>query len=114
MDLLQAGTEEAKFWLSVLTELKNRGLEDILIACVDGLKCFPDAIAVEYPQTKVQLCIVDMVRNSLHYVSWKDYTAVTADLKQLYQSATERGAQQAQASFGERWDSQYPLIARSR
>ncbi|MGU5679755.1 IS256 family transposase [Aeromonas allosaccharophila] len=93
--------------------LKIRGLEDILIACVDGLKGFPDAIAVEYPQTKVQLCIVHMVRNSLRYVSWKDYKAVTAELKQIYQSATEREAQQALAAFGERWDSQYPQIARS-
>lgn len=113
LGLWLAETEGAKFWLSVLTELKNRGLEDILIACVDGLKGFPDAIAVEYPQTKVQLCIVHMVRNSLRYVSWKDYKAVTADLKQIYHSATEREAQQALAAFGERWDSQYPQIARS-
>lgn len=113
LGLWLAQTEGAKFWLSVLTELKNRGLEDILIACVDGLKGFPDAIAVEYPQTKVQLCIVHMVRNSLRYVSWKDYKAVTAELKQLYQSATEREAQQALAAFGERWDSQYPQITRS-
>ena len=113
LGLWLAETEGAKFWLSVLTELKNRGLEDILIACVDGLKGFPDAIAVEYPQTKVQLCIVQMVRNSLRYVSWKDYKAVTADLKQIYHSATEREAQQALAAFGERWDSQYPQIARS-
>ncbi|OCY11191.1 transposase [Aeromonas hydrophila] len=113
LGLSLAETEGAKFWLSVLTELKNRGLEDILIACVDGLKGFPDAIAVEYPQTKVQLCIVHMVRNSLRYVSWKDYKAVTAELKQTYQSATEREAQQALAAFGERWDSQYPQITRS-
>ncbi len=106
LGLWLAETEGAKFWLSVLTELKNRGLEDILIACVDGLKGFPDAIAVEYPQTKVQLCIVHIVRNSLRYVSWKDYKAVTADLKQIYQSATEREAQAALASFGESWDSQ--------
>jgi len=113
LGLWLAETEGAKFWLSVLTELKNRGLEDILIACVDGLKGFPDAIAVEYPQTKVQLCIVHMVRNSLRYVSWKDYKAVTAELKQIYQSATEREAQQALVAFGEHWDSQYPQIARS-
>ncbi|PNO63259.1 IS256 family transposase [Aeromonas caviae] len=113
LGLWLAETEGAKFWLSVLAELKNRGLEDILIACVDGLRGFPDAIAVEYPQTKVQLCIVHMVRNSLRYVSWKDYKAVTADLKQIYHSATEREAQQALAAFGERWDSQYPQIARS-
>ncbi|MFZ6713445.1 transposase, partial [Undibacterium sp. TC9W] len=80
------------FWLSVLTELKSRGVQDILIACVDGLKGFPDAIAAEYPQTRIQLCIVHMVRNSLKYVSWKDYKEVTADLKRIYQSATEEQA----------------------
>ncbi|KXO10587.1 Mobile element protein [Marinobacter excellens LAMA 842] len=113
LGLWLAETEGAKFWLSVLTELKNRGLEDILIACVDGLKGFPDAIAAEYPQTKVQLCIVHMVRNSLRYVSWKDYKAVTADLKQIYQSASEHEARQALEAFGERWDGQYPQISRS-
>lgn len=80
---------------------------------MDGLKGFPDAIAAEYPHTKVQLCIVHMVRNSLRYVSWKDYKAVTADLKQIYQSATEREAQQALEAFGERWDDQYPQISRA-
>ncbi|MDR7019095.1 transposase-like protein [Aeromonas salmonicida] len=113
LGLWLAETEETKFWLSVLPELKNRGLENILIACVDGFKGFPDAIAVEYPQTKVQLCIVHMARNLLRYVSWKDYKAVMAELKQIYQSATEREAQQALATFGERRDSQYPQIARS-
>lgn len=73
--------EGSKFWLSVLTELKNRGLKDILIACVDGLKGFPDAINTIYPDTHIQLCIIHMVRNNLKYVSWKDYKAVTADLK---------------------------------
>ncbi|WP_350636793.1 transposase, partial [Pseudoalteromonas sp. GW168-MNA-CIBAN-0100] len=84
--------EGAKFWLSVLTELSQRGVEDILIACVDGLKGFPDAINTAYPQTHVQLCIVHMVRNSLKYVSWKDYKAVTADLKLIYRSSTEEEA----------------------
>ena len=84
LGLWLAETEGAKFWLSVLTELKNRGLNDILIACVDGLKGFPEAIQAEYPQTRIQLCIVHMVRNSLKYVSWKDYKAVTADLKRIY------------------------------
>lgn len=84
-----AENEGAKFWLSVLTELQNRGLKDILIACVDGLTGFPEAIQTAYPKTKVQLCIVHMVRNSLKYVSWKDYKAVTTDLKAIYQSATE-------------------------
>ena len=84
LGLWLADTEGAKFWLSVLTELRNRGVEDILIACVDGLKGFPEAIASEYPQTQVQLCIVHMVRNSLRFVPWKDYKAVTADLKTIY------------------------------
>ena len=84
-----AENEGAKFWLCVLTELKNRGVQDILIACVDGLKGFPDAITAVYPQTRIQLCIIHMVRNSLKYVSWKDYKAVTSDLKRIYQSTTE-------------------------
>lgn len=113
LGLWLAETEGAKFWLSVLTELKSRGLEDILIACVDGLKGFPDAIAAEYPHTQIQLCIVHMVRNSLKYVSWKDYKAVTADLKRIYNSATEQAAQEALEAFAERWDEQYAQISKS-
>jgi transposase-like protein len=113
LGLWLAETEGAKFWLSVLTELKNRGLQDILIACVDGLKGFPEAIAAEYPETKVQLCIVHMVRNSLKYVSWKDYKAVTADLKGVYTSATERAAQAELERFAEKWDDKYPQISKS-
>lgn len=105
--------EGAKFWLSVLTELENRGVKDILIACVDGLKGFPDAIQSVYPQTQIQLCIVHMVRNSIRYVSWKDYKAVTADLKRIYQSITEDEALLALEQFAERWDSQYPQISKS-
>jgi len=78
-------SEGAKFWMSVLTEMQNRGVQDILIACVDGLSGFPDAINVVYPQTKIQLCIVHMVRNSLKYVSWKERKTVAQDLKQIYQ-----------------------------
>jgi transposase-like protein len=113
LGLWLAETEGAKFWLSVLTELKTRGLQDILIACVDGLKGFPEAIQAEYPQTKIQLCIVHMVRNSLKYVSWKDYKAVTADLKRIYQSATEAEALRELEHFGDTWDAQYPKIAQS-
>ena len=80
--------EGAKFWLSVHTELKSRGVQDILIACVDGLKGFPEAIA-EYPETRIQLCIVHMLRGSLKYVSWKDFKKVTTDLKGVYQATTE-------------------------
>lgn len=113
LGLWLAETEGAKFWLSVLTELKTRGVQDILIACVDGLKGFPDAIQVEYPNTKIQLCIVHMVRNSLKYVSWKDYKAVTADLKRIYQSATEAEARQELERFAATWEAQYPKIAQS-
>ncbi|MCB1837916.1 MAG: IS256 family transposase [Alcanivoracaceae bacterium] len=113
LGLWLAETEGAKFWLSVLTELKNRGLQDILIACVDGLKGFPEAIAAEYPQTKIQLCIVHMVRNSLKYVSWKDYKAITADLKQIYKASTEDAALLELERFGEKWDEQYPQISKS-
>lgn len=105
--------EGSKFWLNVLTELKMRGLKEILIACVDGLTGFPDAIEVEYPKAKVQLCIVHMVRNSLRYVSWKDYKNVTADLKKIYRSATEEEARRELDNFAEIWDSKYPKISKS-
>lgn len=106
-------TEGAKFWLNVLTELQNRGVKDILIACVDGLKGFPDAINTAFPETQIQLCIVHMVRNSVKYVPWKDYKAVTTDLKKIYQSATEDEALLALEQFSERWDNKYPQISRS-
>jgi len=105
--------EGAKFWLNVLTELQNRGVQDILIACVDGLKGFPDAINTAFPDTQVQLCIVHMVRNSVKYVPWKDYKPVTADLKQIYQSVTEDEALLALDQFAERWDDRYPQISKS-
>jgi len=105
--------EGAKFWLNVLTELQNRGVKDILIACVDGLKGFPDAIQTVFPQTQIQLCIVHLVRNSIKFVPWKDYKAVTADLKQIYQSATEEEALLALDQFAERWDDKYPQISKS-
>lgn len=108
-----AETEGAKFWLSVMAELKTRGLEDILIASVDGLKGFPDAIAAEYPNTKVQLCIVHMIRNSLKLVPWKDYKGVTADLKKIYQSASEAEASAALETFAATWDDKYPQISKS-
>jgi putative transposase len=105
--------EGAKFWLNALTELQNRGVKDILIACVDGLKGFPDAINTAFPDTRIQLCIVHMVRNSIRYVPWKDYKAVTADLKQIYQSVTEEEALAALDQFSEKWDEKYPQISRS-
>lgn len=108
-----AENEGAKFWLNVLTELKNRGLQDILIACVDGLKGFPDAINSVYPQTHIQLCIIHMVRNSLKYVSWKDYKGVTGGLKAVYQAPTEEAALMALDKFAGTWDDKYPQISRS-
>lgn len=99
-----AESEGAKFWLGVLMEMKNRGLQDIFIACVDGLKGFPDAINAVYPQTRIQLCIVHMVRNGLKYVSWRDYKAVTGGLKAVYQAPTEEAALAALEAFADNWD----------
>ncbi len=105
--------EGAKFWLSVLTELQNRGVKDILIACVDGLKGFPDAINTVYPNAHIQLCIVHMVRNSMKFVPWKDYKAIAADLKKIYQSTTEEEALLALEQLAEHWDDKYPQISKS-
>jgi len=108
-----AQTEGAKFWLQVVTELKNRGLQDIFIACVDGLKGFPEAIETIYPKTKVQLCIVHMVRHSLNYVSWKVRKEVAADLKTIYASGTVDHASSALDAFEQRWGRDYPSIGQS-
>lgn len=105
--------EGAKFWLGVLTEIKNRGVEDIFIACVDGLTGFPEAIEAVYPQTHVQLCIVHMVRNSLRYVGWKDKKAVAADLKAIYGSNTADEAEMALEDFAAKWDDRFPTISKS-
>lgn len=105
--------EGAKFWLNVLTELKNRGLEDIIIACVDGLTGFPEAIEAVYPQAKVQLCIVHMVRNSMKYVSWKDRKALAVDLKKVYSAKTVDDAESALTAFADKWDDKYPSISKS-
>lgn len=106
------GGEGAKFWLSVLTELKNRGLKDMLIASVDGLKGFPEAIASVYPKTEVQLCIVHLVRDSLRFVSWKERKAVARDLRMIYQAPTVEAAEQALEAFEEQWDERFPMIGR--
>lgn len=105
--------EGAKFWLNILTELKNRGLEDIFIACVDGLTGFPEAIEAVYPHTQVQLCIVHMVRNSLRCLNWKVRKTVATDLKTIYTSKTIEEAELALESFSEKWDDQYPSISKS-
>jgi len=105
--------EGAKFWLDVLTDLKNRGLKDIFVACVDGLKGFPDAIQTVFPQTQVQLCLVHLVRNALRYVSFKDRKAVAGDLKLIYRAATLDEAESALEEFSQAWDTKYPAISRS-
>ena len=107
----EAETEGAKFWLKVLTDLKNRGLKDILIACCDGLKGFPQAIEVVYPHTQVQLCIVHLMRNCMKYVPWKDRKAVAADLKPVYQAATLAESEAALDAFAAKWDNIYPAVS---
>ena len=105
--------EGAKFWLSVITELKNRGVEDVLIACVDGLKGFPEAIAAVFPKTTVQVCIVHTIRNSLGQVAWKDQKAVAKALRPVWEAATEQAGLVALDDFDRAWGQQYPSIARS-
>lgn len=105
--------EGAKFWLSILTELKNRGVQDIFIACVDGLTGMEEAIQTAFPRTWVQLCIVHMVRNSTRYVSWKDRKELVADLKTVYKAPTEESASIALDAFAEKWDKRYPMISKS-
>jgi putative transposase len=106
-------SEGAKFWLNVLTELRNRGLKDILIACIDGLKGFPEAIEAVYARTQIQLCIIHMIRNSLRFVSWKDRRAVVADLRAIYTAATEEAGLAALRAFRAKWDSKFPSIGRA-
>jgi len=113
LGLWMSENEGAKFWLSVLTELKNRGVKDVFVACVDGLTGFPEAIATVFQKTQVQLCIVHMMRNSLAFVSWKDRKAVAAGLKAVYQSITVAEAEQELECFAQQWDKQYPSISAS-
>jgi putative transposase len=108
-----ADTEGAKFWMQIVTELKNRGVQDIFIACVDGLKGFPEAIEAIFPSTQVQLCMVHMVRHALSYVSHRDRKAVATDLKTIYQAVTLAEAESQLAQFEETWAGSYPVIAKS-
>lgn len=108
-----AQTEGAKFWLQVVTELKTRGVQDIFIACVDGLKGFPEAIEAVYPKAAMQLCIVRMVRNSLNFVSWKMQKEVAADLKLIYTAATAELAEKMLTDFQAKWDKDYQSIGLS-
>ena len=113
LGLWLAQTEGAKFWLQVVTELRNRGVQDIFIACVDGLKGFPDAIEAVYPKAVVQLCIVHMVRHSLNYVPWKRRKEVAADLRRIYEAATVADAELRLGEFEARWDDEYLPIGQS-
>lgn len=113
LGLWVAQTEGAKFWLQIVTELKNRGVSDIFIACVDGLKGFPDAIETVFPHAQVQLCIVHLVRHSLNYVGWKQRKEVATDLQTIYRAATREEAELHLSEFAARWDSQFPTISRS-
>jgi transposase-like protein len=102
----------SKFWLTFLTDLKNRGLNDIFVACIDGLSGFAEAIHAAYPQTQVQLCIVHLVRAALRYVSTEDSQPVARDLKKIYQAATVEEAEAALEDFAQAWDAKYPTIAK--
>lgn len=113
LGLWVAQTEGSKFWLTVFNELKNRGVCDCFIACVDGLKGLPEAIEAVFPRTQVQLCIVHKLRNSLKYVPWKERKAVAAELRAVYAAPTLTEAEQALARFSERWDAKYPAISPS-
>ena len=106
-------SEGAKFWMGIMTELKNRGVGDILIACIDGLKGLPEAINAVYPQTHIQLCIVHMIRNSTKYVSYKERKIICADLKQIYSAVSEKQGLDALDDFAEKWDGKYPMISKS-
>lgn len=112
LGLWTSGNEGAKFWLAALTELRNRGVKDILIACIDGLKGFPQAIETVFPEARVQLCIVHMVRASLHYVNWKERKPVATDLKAVYRAATERQAKQELDDFVAKWGDRYQAIGK--
>ena len=111
LGLWATATEGAKFWLTVLNEMKNRGVKDIFLACVDGLKGFPEAIEAAFPQTQVQLCIVHLVRGSLQYVSWKWRKAVAADLRRIYTAPTAEAAADELEQFAAKWDKSHPAIS---
>ena len=113
LGLWLADTEGAKFWMSVLTDIKNRGTEDILIACMDGLTGFPDAVKAVFPNTHIQHCIVHMIRNSTKFVSYKDLKAVCRDLKEVYSAINAGSGHEALEEFGKKWNDKYPMIQAS-
>ncbi|MEX9226050.1 IS256 family transposase, partial [Providencia rettgeri] len=113
LGLYLSESEGANFWLSVLTDLQNRGLKDILIACVDGLTGFPDAINSIYPQTEVQLCVIHQIRNSIKYVASKHHKAFMADLKPVYRAVSKEAAETALDELDAKWGQQYPVVIQS-
>lgn len=113
LGLWMSESEGAKFWLSVFNDLKNRGVQDCFVACVDGLKGLPEAIEAVFPKTQVQLCIVHKIRNSLKYVTWKERKAVATDLRAIYSAPTLAEAEAALDRFADRWDAKYPAISPS-
>ena len=113
LGLWLADTEGAKFWMSVLTDIKNRGTEDILIACMDGLTGFPDAVKAVFPDTHIQHCIVHMIRNSTKFVSYKDLKAVCKDIKEVYSAINAESGHEALQEFGKKWNVKYPMIQAS-
>jgi len=113
LGLYVSETEGANFWLSVITDLSNRGVEDILIAAVDGLKGFPEAINAIFPKTEVQLCIIHQIRNSMKYVASKNQKAFMADLKPVYRAVNKEAAERALDEVESRWGAQYPIVIKS-
>lgn len=111
LGLWVSANEGAKFWLQVLTEIRNRGVQDMFVTCVDGLKGFPEAIETVYPKTQVQLCIVHLVRASLNYVSWKQRRTAAADLRLIYTAATAEEAERQLEEFAAKWDRTHPTIS---
>ena len=109
--VIGTGDESAKFWLKVMTDLRNRGVRNVCVVCCDGLTALPEAIEAVYADAWVQCCVVHLIRNSLKHVSYKDYKVITADLRPIYQAATEDEALEALCAFGDRWDARYPMIS---
>jgi putative transposase len=107
------GGEGANFWLSVISDLQARGVEDIFIACIDGLTGFDEAIHAVFPHTAIQLCVIHQIRNSLRYISWKDHKAFVADLKTIYQAVTREEAEANLQRLAETWGKQYAIAVRS-
>jgi len=107
------GAEGANFWLSVVTDLQNRGVKDILIACMDGLTGFKDAVLAVFPKTDIQRCVIHQIRNSLKYIPWKDRKAFVVDLKAVYQAPTREAAEANLGRLAEKWQSKYAVAVRS-